>query len=53
MSEQWVTLIIDEDETIRCSQCQGYLHNQKVHLYVEADQEIEEILCEKCWKVIK
>jgi hypothetical protein len=50
MGERWVTLKLVEDETLRCESCSSYLHDQKVHLYLEVDDELVEILCDTCWK---
>lgn len=50
MGERWVLIELKEDEILICNSCDGYLHNQKVHLYIDVNDEIEEVMCETCWK---
>lgn len=52
MTQQWVTFKIYADETLQCSMCFEYLHNQKVHFDVTCGV-IEETFCEKCWKALQ
>lgn len=49
MGERWVTLEVDEDETLRCTSCSKYLHEQKVYLYLDVNNELGEIMCRYCW----
>jgi hypothetical protein len=48
--EEWVTLYVYGNGTLECHKCRVYLKHQKAHMYVNVDHEIEEVLCEKCWK---
>lgn len=37
-------------ETLKCASCSGNMRNQEMHLYLNADDEIEETLCNDCWR---
>ncbi len=50
MSERWVSIKLVEDETLRCHSCHERIGNQKVHLYIDVNNEIEEVMCDTCWK---
>ena len=50
MSERWVLIELKEDEILICNTCDGYLHNHRVHLYIGVDNEIDEVMCNTCWK---
>jgi hypothetical protein len=50
MGERWVTLLLLKDESIRCDSCELFLSNQKVHLYLNVTDELDEVLCEACFK---
>jgi uncharacterized Zn-finger protein len=49
MSEKWVTLLVEEDETVRCTSCLKYLHGQKIYLYLDVDGELNDAKCRYCW----
>jgi len=51
--EEWVTCQFIGREAIECDKCSGLIKNQRVHMYVNVDNEIEEVLCEECWKAEK
>ena len=50
MSERWVTFDIGDNETLRCTSCSKYLHDQKGHLFLDVDDELDDIMCECCWR---
>jgi phage FluMu protein Com len=50
MSEKWALYYLYEDETLRCTSCSKYLRGQTVHLYINVDDEIDEVKCDACWK---
>jgi hypothetical protein len=51
MGERWVLIFVGNDEILRCNSCDTYLHNQKVHLYLDdVNDEIDEVMCDTCWK---
>ena len=50
MGERWVWIGLGEDETLRCDSCMAYLHSQKVYLYLDVNDSIDEIMCAACWK---
>ena len=51
--EDWVTCQFIGREAIECDKCSGLIKNQRVHMYVNVDNEIEEVLCEQCWMKVK
>lgn len=50
MGERWVSIILTEHETLRCELCGTYMYEQRMHLYLDVDDEIDEVLCDTCWK---
>jgi len=50
MGEKWVHIKLSGDETLRCHSCCAYVHNQIVPLYLNVNDEIEEVICSTCWK---
>jgi hypothetical protein len=50
MGERWASIILCADESLRCHSCYENAHNQKVHLHLNVDDEIDEIMCDSCWK---
>lgn len=48
--EEWVTIILRKGDALVCSMCGKVIENQQVHMYVDVDYEIEEVLCEECWE---
>lgn len=50
MGERWVQIELVEDETLRCRSCLENIQEEKVHLYINVNDEIEEIMCDACWK---
>ena len=50
MGERWVTFALGDDETLRCSSCSKYLHDQEVHIYLDVNDQLDEVMCECCWK---
>ena len=50
MGVEWVWILLDADETLRCSSCNKYLHDQKVYIFLEDNYKLDEIMCEVCWK---
>lgn len=50
MGERWVSINLCAEESLRCHSCYESAHNQKVHLYLNVDDEIDEIMCDSCWK---
>jgi hypothetical protein len=49
MGEKWVWIELVEDETLRCLSCCESRHKQRMHFYVNVDDEIEEVMCDSCW----
>lgn len=49
MGEKWGWIELVEDETLRCHSCYESIHKQRMHLYVNVDDEIEEVMCDICW----
>lgn len=48
---EWISFKLGEDETLRCDCCFKYLHDQKVHFYLNDDGvSTNEVLCNACWK---
>ena len=41
--------VLSGKDTSVCDKCSMVLENQQVHMYANVDNEIEEVLCEKCW----
>jgi hypothetical protein len=50
MGEKWVLKYVYEEETLVCTSCTRYLRGQTVHLYINVDDEVEDILCDLFWK---
>jgi hypothetical protein len=51
MGERWVGHRLGKDETLRCDSCFNYLHDQKVHFYLNDDGAMtNEVICDACWK---
>jgi hypothetical protein len=50
MGERWVTLRVAYNENLKCFQCSKEITDQVAHLYLNVTDEIEEVLCERCWK---
>lgn len=50
MGGQWVLIQLTETETLKCISCGTYIYIQKVHLYLNVNGEIEEVMCSTCWK---
>ena len=50
MGERWVSIKLVGDDSLRCQSCHECIDNQKVHLYIDVNDEIEEIMCNVCWK---
>jgi hypothetical protein len=50
MSEQWLTLILGEDEKLSCDTCAKWIQDQIAYLCRNDNAELDEILCETCWK---
>jgi len=48
--EEWVTWILFGRDVVVCDNCSGSINNQRVHMYVNVDNEVEEVLCEECYK---
>ena len=48
--EEWVTWILFGKDIVVCDKCLNAINNQRMHLYVNVDNEIEEVLCEECWR---
>jgi hypothetical protein len=47
----WIEFKLGEDETLRCDLCSKYLHDQKVHFYLNDDgATANEVICDACWK---
>ena len=53
MVEEWLTFRINKEELLQCDRCSGWLRNQEVYVYVNVDRELEEVLCENCWKIVQ
>ena len=51
MVEEWPTDVLGGGETLISGRCYGQLYSQKVHMYVNVDRELEEVLCEGCWEI--
>jgi hypothetical protein len=49
MGERWVLIRLSGDETLRCHSCYNSAQ-QKAHLYIDVNDEIEEVMCDTCWK---
>ena len=47
--EEWVTFILLDKDLLVCAKCLETITYQKVHMYVNVDNEVEEVLCEECW----
>jgi hypothetical protein len=50
MGERWVTFYLGKDETLICTTCSKYLHDQKVYLYVNIYNGLNKVMCRHCWK---
>jgi hypothetical protein len=50
MGERWVTFYLGIDETLRCTSCSKYLHDQKVYLYLYINDGLNRVMCEACFK---
>jgi NifU-like protein involved in Fe-S cluster formation len=50
MSEKWALFHLHEDATLECTSCNRDLCGQTVHLYINVDDEIEDVMCDMCWK---
>lgn len=50
MGERWVTLLLIQDESLRCTSCYRSLSNQKVHLYLDVNDGLDDAMCEACFK---
>lgn len=50
MGERWVSYYLDGDENLRCTSCHKCLHNQKVYLYMDVNDGLDEVMCDTCWK---
>ena len=50
MVEEWVILRLFGKDTLVCGNCSGALTHQKVHMHLNVDREIEEVLCAGCYK---
>jgi hypothetical protein len=50
MGGKWGWIELVEDETLRCASCYESIHKQRIHLYANVDDEVEEVLCDACWK---
>jgi len=48
--EKWVTLAVFETEVLVCDACDTQIINQVAYMYVNSDNDVEEVLCERCWK---
>lgn len=53
MGERWVTFEMKEDEILRCFSCDLRLSHQKVHLYLNVNDELDDVLCEACFKKVQ
>jgi hypothetical protein len=49
MGEKWVTLCLVDDEILTCQSCLENMQEENVHLYVNVNDEIEEVMCDTCW----
>jgi hypothetical protein len=49
MDEQWVTFEVGEDETVRCTSCLKYLHEQRAYMYLDVNGDLSETMCRYCW----
>ena len=50
MDEKWVLIEIDGDEILRCHSCYEGIHDQNVHLHLNVDDEVDEVMCVSCCK---
>ena len=48
--EEWVTWALIRSVVAICDKCGKVIETQEVHMYVNGDNEIEEVLCEECWR---
>ena len=51
--EEWVTWTLLRRAVIVCDKCSKIFTYPKVHMYVNVDNEVEEVLYEKCWDETK
>ena len=51
--EEWVTFLLFDKDLLVCDKCSKIFTYQKMHMYVNVDNEVEEVLCEKCWDEIQ
>jgi hypothetical protein len=49
MGERWVLIWLVRDESLRCHSCSESISKEEAHLYIDVDDEIEEVMCDKCW----
>ena len=49
MGERWVTLRLRWGEALICHKCYKTIEDQEVHMYVNVDHEIDEVICEMCF----
>jgi uncharacterized Zn-finger protein len=50
MGERWCWILLKGDDTLICSYCDKPLHNQKVHIYLDVEDSLDDIMCEACFK---
>jgi hypothetical protein len=50
MSEKWVSIELDLNELLHCRSCREDICEEQMHLYINVDDEVEDILCDRCWK---
>lgn len=48
--ERWGLIELEGDETLKCHSCDGCIRNQRVHILLNVDGEVEEVMCAFCWK---
>ena len=47
--EEWITWLLFGRDTVICDRCLKMFVYQRMHLYINVDNEVEEVLCEECW----
>jgi uncharacterized CHY-type Zn-finger protein len=50
MIGQWGILHLKRRDALVCYKCYKTIEDQKVHMYINVDFEIDKVMCENCWK---
>lgn len=48
IGDRWGLIELEGDDALKCHSCDGHIRNQRVHILLNVDGEVEEVMCDFC-----